>query len=233
MPLLHPVLTCAAAADWEEALLRGDETTTWAAMRRAGDGVALAALRDFAEIRPLPAAGAFRALVLCGTGHNAGDALLSARRVLGELPDATATVVLVYGRDALRPLALRALEELEHAAGARAVVCAWSAELAGSLAGQSFEICIEGVLGMSMRPPLRAPAPELFALAAGMDIELRAAVDLPAGLGDECAPDGFAADFTYATGIPKAPLFVPANTARTGRVRYIDIGFFDAASPES
>jgi len=228
----HPVLSCSAAVTWEESLLHGEEVKTWAAMRRAGESIALAALRDFEEIRPLPE-DRFRVLVLCGTGHNAGDAILAASRVLVQLPNATATVLLVYGREKLRSLTLKALEELEQAAAARCTMSSWSAEFAQNLAAESFNLCIEGVVGMQIRPPLREPAGALFELIKSMDIELRAAVDLPAGLGDESAPDGFEADFTYATGIAKAPLFLPGNTARTGRVRYLDLGFFDGGTPDS
>jgi ADP-dependent NAD(P)H-hydrate dehydratase / NAD(P)H-hydrate epimerase len=228
----HPVLTCAESAAWEEKLLGTDTAKTWAAMERAGCGVGRAALRDYLEIRTLP--DDFRVLVLLGTGHNAGDALVAARTILETLPHASITAALLYPREKLRPLALRALEAFEAAGktGNRAIVSQWSAELAVTLPMQRFNLCIEGVVGMQMTPPLRAPAPEVFAAVSSMDIEMRAAVDLPAGLGDECAPGGFRADFTYATGIAKKPVFDAKNVKATGRVRYIDIGFFDGPRPD-
>jgi NAD(P)H-hydrate epimerase len=48
-------------------------------------------------------------------------------------------------------------------------------------------------------------------------IRLRAAVDLPSA-------DLFRADFTYATGSVKAPL---VSSLQAGRVRYLDLGFFN------
>jgi NAD(P)H-hydrate epimerase len=224
----HPVLTCAESVAWEETILGSDEAKTRAAMLCAGEGVADAILKDYLEIRPIPAR--FRILVLLGTGHNAGDALIAVRKMLGEVPQAVVTAVLLYPRAKLRPLAEEALRELEKTGGQRVELREWDEAAAAKLAAESYEVCIEGVLGMQMKPPLRTPAPEVFATVAKMSIDLRAAVDLPAGLGDECAPDGFRADFTYATGIAKRPVFVPANLARTGRVRYIDIGFFGGAN---
>jgi NAD(P)H-hydrate epimerase len=58
-----------------------------------------------------------------------------------------------------------------------------------------------------------------------LPIRLRAAIDLPSGLGDSSA---FRADFTYATGIVKAPVLALPNA---GRVRYLDLGFFQSPPP--
>ena len=226
----HPVLTSAESAAWEEKLLGGDEAKTWAAMSRAGKGVAEAALRDYLEIRPVP--GDFRVLLLLGTGHNAGDTLVAARAILEKLPHASATALLLYPRGKLRPLAKKALDEFA-ALGRRAEILEWGTEAAKAFEWMRFDLVLEGVVGMQMKPPLRPPAPEIFRIVEPMEIGMRAAVDLPAGLGDECAPDGFRADFTYATGIAKRALFDPSNLRRTGRVRYVDIGFFDEARPEN
>lgn len=230
MLITHPVLTCAESAAWEENLLGGDAAKTWAAIERAGEGLGKAALKDYLEIRPIP--DVFSVLVLLGTGHNAADALMAARLILRTLPFAKVTALLLYPREKLRPLALHALDELEATGMERVNVRMWSDEFAQTLVNARFNLCIEGVLGMQMKPPLRAPAPEVFEAVSRMAIEMRAAVDLPAGLGDDCAPNGFAADFTYATGIAKKPVFDTQNIRATGRVRYIDIGFFDEARPE-
>ena len=61
-------------------------------------------------------------------------------------------------------------------------------------------------------------------------IRFRAAVDLPSGVGAVSAPTVFRADFTYATGIVKSPVIDPANAAAVGRLRYLDLGFFDAGT---
>ena len=75
--------------DWERRQLIGGETAEWAAMQRAGRGIAAAILRDAAEAGGLrPAA---RLLVLAGKGHNGGDALLAARALLAATRSGSAT----------------------------------------------------------------------------------------------------------------------------------------------
>lgn len=81
---------------------------------------------------------------------------------------------------------------------------------------------------MQCKPPLRGELPKLLqGVNSYSGIDFRAAVDLPAGLGDQSCETIFRADFTYATGIAKAPLFFEAAQASVGRIRYLDIGFFD------
>jgi len=218
----HPILTCAAAKAHEAALLR-DETAEWAAMQRAGAAVARAVAADFREIGGLPDSA--RLLVLAGKGHNGGDALLAAQALLDAHPAATAEVVLAFGRDSLRPLARRALNELtaHHAARVREVeVVALKREFA------SGDVVLDGVFGFQFRPPVDAATAELLAwVNTHPRIRLRAAVDLPSGLGEPVnAATVFRADFTYCTGIVKAPVVAPANASVVGRLRYLDLGFF-------
>ena len=53
------------------------------------------------------------------------------------------------------------------------------------------------------------------------------AVDMPTGLGEDVAPDqAIKADFTYSTGIAKSPIINKSNLHWTGRLRYLDLGFF-------
>jgi NAD(P)H-hydrate epimerase len=60
-------------------------------------------------------------------------------------------------------------------------------------------------------------------------IRLRAAVDLPSGVGELAGDIAFHADFTYATGSVKTPLLKERNRDAAGRLRYCDLGFFDPA----
>jgi NAD(P)H-hydrate epimerase len=81
---------------------------------------------------------------------------------------------------------------------------------------------------MQFRPPFRPPGAEAIErVNKNKRIRFRAAVDLPSGVGNESDPCQFRADFTYATGIAKAPLFDEMNAASVGRIRYLDIGFFE------
>jgi NAD(P)H-hydrate epimerase len=223
-----PVLTCRQAKELESLLLK-DESSEWAAMKQAGESLARLVVRDYAELRPL--GDRFHVLALVGKGHNGGDALIACLQLLADFPRTRVDLLLTAGVDTLRPLAARALHELEGRVhvhplspqSQREEIEQLLAELAGP---RGFQICIDGLLGMSFQSPLRAPLPALIHAVNGYaGIDLRASVDLPSGRGD--SPEAglrFKADFTYATGIVKKTIL--EGVADCGRVRYIDLGFF-------
>jgi NAD(P)H-hydrate epimerase len=225
MPPFHPILTCGEARALEERLLENDADRTWAAMGKAGAGVGAAVLRDFPQWRPLPRDP--KVLVLAGPGHNGGDALLAALEILQARPRGRVTVLLIEVAENLKPLTRQAWEEL----GARAGVEAIAPEQFFSRlrAGAAWDVVLDGFYGMSFRPPLKEPARRIVAVlneapeAAGM----RVAVDVPSGAGETPTDLAFRADFTYATGSVKTPLLKPWNAEWAGRIRYVDIGFFE------
>ena len=98
--------------------------------------------------------------------------------------------------------------------------------LSDAAGSEGFHICIDGLLGMAFSPPLCAPVATLIEAVNTFEaIDLRASVDLPSGKGDgvKNSTISFQADFTYATGIAKKPIF--EGIAECGRIRYIDLGF--------
>ena len=210
LPASDPILSCAEAREFEAARFGGDEALEWPAMQRAGRALAAAVLRDFLEIGGFPPAG--RVLVLAGKGHNAGDALLAAHDVLRQFPDATAEVLFVLGERASRPLAARAWRELSGSFPDR--VAAVAAEATG---GRCYSLCLDGIFGFQFRPPVAPRVAAVIERINAASIRFRAAVDLPSA-------ELFRADFTYATGIVKMPVLASANA---GRVRYLDLGFFE------
>jgi NAD(P)H-hydrate epimerase len=222
MPMLgDPILSCADAAEFERRLFGDDEAAAWGAMQRAGRAVARAVLRDFEEIGGFPAAG--RILVLAGKGNNAGDAMIAAQAILERFPSAGADVVFAFGERALRPPARRAWRELAESAGPRLAILrhtAGSAPDCESAGPTDYALSVDGVFGYQFKPPIDPRAALILRWANRQSVRLRAAVDLPSGLNE---PDGFRADFTYATGIVKAPILSCANA---GRLRYLDLGFF-------
>jgi NAD(P)H-hydrate epimerase len=225
-PDSHPVLTCAEAKAWEAGLLL-DEAAEWGAMQRAGAAIARAVEADAREIGGLPEAA--HLLVLAGKGYNAGDAFLAAKILLAARPRARADVLLCLGDQALRPLATRALQELQQAAGSRTRRTDLPALKAESA---DFDLCLDGVFGFQFRPPMAdSPAEILAWVNTHPRIRLRAAVDLPSGVGEENAGMAFRADFTYATGAVKASVLEPGNAAWVGRLRYLDLGFFAETQP--
>jgi hydroxyethylthiazole kinase-like uncharacterized protein yjeF len=222
----HPVLDCAAAKAWETTLLDG-EAAEWAAMQRAGEALAGAIAADFREIGGLPPDS--RLLVLMGKGHNGGDALLAARALLAGHAGARVVVVPCPADAKLRPLTARSLEWLQRDAPGRVEM----SPAAGALAAVSrYDLCIDGVFGFQYRPPMDAvTAGTLAAVNAHAGIRLRAAVDLPSGLSEAGGETAFRADFTYATGIVKRPVLSAGAAKFVGRLRYLDLGFFDTGQP--
>jgi NAD(P)H-hydrate epimerase len=208
-----PILSCDEARALEAKLFAGDAAREWPAMQRAGRAIAAAVLRDFEEVGGFPQNG--RVLVLAGKGHNAGDALIAAQAILEKFPAARAEVVFALGSRTLRPLAARAWRDLVHAAGNRVAM--------QSTPRGAHDVCLDGLFGFQFRPPADARITQLIAGVNALPVRLRAAVDLPsAGL--------FRADFTYATGSVKLPL-VEEFAVSAGRVRYLDLGFFQGDEP--
>ena len=241
--LTHPFLTCSEALAFEKALLGGDEEAEWRAMTRAGEGVADFFLRDMRELRSIPQGPRFLALV--GKGHNGGDALVVMRRLMKSIPTIRGCLWPIEPWDVCRPNVRRALEELRELASKRLTEIEpastletrdrMEAALEKACAERGFTGCVDGLLGMQCKPPVREPAGGVIEIVNGRsDLGVRMAVDLPSGVGDESDVAPFRADFTYATGIAKSPLLDPANTEAVGRIRYVDVGFFDdSLQPEA
>jgi hydroxyethylthiazole kinase-like uncharacterized protein yjeF len=214
----HPILSLDGAKRLEAELFGGDEMKEWAAMLRAGNAVGRAVLRDFAELGPFPREA--RLLVLVGKGHNGGDALLAAKTILERHPTARAEVWLLFGDHALRPLAASAYRELVQSAPGRVCTVGRIGQFAAS-----YDVALDGVFGFQFRPPLALVLTATFSKLNAWPVRFRAAVDLPSGIGDAGV---LRADFTYATGSVKLPVVDEAQRGLVGRLRYLDLGFFDA-----
>jgi NAD(P)H-hydrate epimerase len=207
-----------------------DEAAEWSAMKRAGQGIARFLVEDYAELRPVPEH--LRILALLGKGNNGGDALIACGQLLADFPRARVDLVLTSPADEFSPLAARAMQQLEgrvqtHQISERSKAAEITRLFNEASEGKGFHICLDGLLGVAFKPPVREPMATLIkAVNAYEAIDLRAAVDLPSGKGDACDEDThFHADFTYATGIAKKPLF--NGIADCGRIRYVELGFFD------
>ncbi|WP_269524579.1 NAD(P)H-hydrate dehydratase [Coraliomargarita parva] len=224
----YPVLNCSAASDLEAKLLP-DESAQWGAMQGAGKGIAEAVLLDFEEL--CSPRQQLRVLALVGKGHNGGDALLACGQILADYPRARVSVVMLAAPEAMKPLALRAYKQVEGRVQLHVLDGAESEDAIKGLLeqmsdGRGFDLCLDGLLGMSFKAPLRENAAKLIRAVNAYDaIDLRAAVDLPSGKGDASDDCFFLADFCYATGVAKHVIF--SGMADCGRVRLVDIGFFE------
>ena len=232
----HPALSCQEAKVLESHILV-DEAAEWTAMKMAGQGIAQQLVQDYAELCSPPEC--LRILALIGKGNNGGDALIACGQLLADFPRARVLLILTQPAEELRPLAVRALQELEGRVEAHQVfgqkgVSEITQMLSDAAGSEGFHICIDGLLGMAFSPPLCEPLASLIEAVNTFEaINLRASVDLPSGKGDSVENDTitFQADFTYATGIAKKPIF--EGIAECGRIRYVDLGFFEAFQAES
>ncbi|MEN8662619.1 MAG: NAD(P)H-hydrate dehydratase [Lentimonas sp.] len=230
LPHAHPVLTGQQAREFEPTVLK-DEAAEWRAMKCAGQGIAAAIIRDYQELLPVP--DHLQIVALIGKGNNAGDALIACAELLATYPRASVTLLMSSDKDHFKPLAKRAYDQLEGRVAKHILAEVTDAQEVVSLLteisdGECIDICLDGLLGVSFQPPLRA-ATRVIVEGANQyaDIRLRASVDLPSGRGDVSDEVAFEAQFTYATGIAKQSLF--DGLATCGRVRYVDLGFFDTA----
>ncbi len=229
---LHPILTCGEAVSWEKEILGDVESLEWPAMQLAGESLAESVLDDFAEIGSIH--DNTRLLLLVGKGHNGGDALIALRHLLRTMENASAVIAFSCGFEALKLLSQRAFEELWAEHGPR-IEYQLPYRQNGSEVGEkmaqslelSYDICLDGLVGMQFKPPLRGYAAAMVSLVNdNPSIKFRAAIDLPSGIGDKSGDLSFRADFTYSTGIVKYPLIEPENADVVGRIRYLDLGFF-------
>jgi ADP-dependent NAD(P)H-hydrate dehydratase / NAD(P)H-hydrate epimerase len=215
MPAAHPILTCEEARELERGLFEGNESREWEAITAAGRAVAGAIRRHWLELGPWPKAA--RVLLLVGKGHNGADVLVAGQALLDSTPAAQIDVVFAAPVRELRPHCERAWRALTQVGGERVHQRKEPAE--------RYDIVVDGVFGFNYRPPLPPEIAKFLAAANALSARLRVAVDVPSGIGER---DGFRADFTYATGSLKDVVLAPGALAWTGRVRYLDLGFFKA-----
>lgn len=252
----HPVLSCAEAKAWESRLL-ADESAEWAAMQRAGVAIAREILEDYREIGGFPENGRMLVLAGKGHNSGdallaAGEILQRFPQASAEVlfafgekgfrPLAAKAWGILRRTGRARGMGLLGPPKSADAGGqtrvqASNVAMGQAASATGLRRAEepratldaSYDLCLDGVFGLQFRRPLDEPVAELLArVNTHPRIRVRAAVDLPSGVGEENAGTVFRADFTYATGIVKSPLLQPANAPFVGRVRYLDLGFFDA-----
>ncbi len=230
MSQLYPLLTIDEARVFESEVLGGDELQTLEAMVNAGQAIGIAILNDFQEIRDWSEFP--QVLVLAGKGLNSGDAFVACSLMREALEDLQVTVVMTEEESNLSKLAAGAFVKLRTELRDDLEILDVEAYLAQEPV--IYDVVLDGLYGHGFRPPLRKSAAELLQHVNNRtDILLKAAIDLPSGLGADKDPDSFVADFTYIPGVAKAPCFNPDNANLVGRVRFLEIDpFLDQSSAE-
>ena len=220
MKTYHPILSFEQSQELERRILGGSPELSYAAMERAGTGLAECFLREFACILPKRP----KILALVGNGHNGGDALIALREIAREFPETENSIVCKDSPDSFKPNTKSAFEKLAATAKKLAIV---PHERFAEIAGGKFDLLVDGLLGMGFNPPVREYLADEIRTANAVNATLKISVDVPSGAADVEQSPIFYADATYATGICKDALFKPFNRKFAGRIRYVDIGFFD------
>ena len=220
MSNLIPIRSIASAKDYEAEILQDDPGKTASAMHNAGQAIGEALYADYQEIGPWPAEPVV--LVLCGKGLNTGDALVACERLHEKIPGLQVRLVLTAEKADWGPLPAKVLDRLKHAL--REGLQEFSLPSFLERGGGPYDVVLDGLYGHGFRPPLReGPEKLLKAINARRDVGLRAAIDLPSGMGEETDANAFKADFTYIPGVAKAPCFKADNRTFTGRLRFLEI----------
>ncbi len=170
-----------------------------ALMQRAAHGLA------YAVLDLLGGGYGRRVLLLVGSGDNGGDALYAG----AVLARRGASVEAWLLSDRVHPAGLAALRD----AGGRVV------ERAGT-----YDVVVDGIVGIGGRPPLRPDAATALEAVAGVPV---VAVDIPSGVDvDTGELDGphVTADVTVTFGTHKTAHLVDPAALRSGVVHLVDIG---------
>ena len=217
-----PILTCKEAAECEREFFAAGIFGEAEAIERAGSGIAKSFLSEF-RLPQNP-----RIAVLCGAGHNGADALVAARQICASIPGAK-IYIAIPNREKLKQNTAHSFDELAAKFSSQIERIVPDAEIF-ELAGR-FDLAIEGLTGMTFRPPARENLARAIESANALHARIKISVDIPAGASDG-SPNSpvFRADATYATGIAKAALFEKFNREYAGRIRLVDIGFFEGTA---
>ena len=177
------------------------------------------AMRETVWVGPPPAG---TLVFVAGRGANGGDAFVMARHARRDGADAA--IVLASGQP---PGGSDAAVNLASCRTLGIPCVSWVDERgpAGRLITAASWI-FDGIAGTGLQGPLREP---LDALVAALNASpgLRAAIDVPSGLGDGYR-DGWPvvrADCTLTMGLPKACLYLPRGRRHGGRILVVHPGF--------
>ena len=219
MKHIHPILSCKKAQSYEAEFFTDLEELSYLTMKDVGKAIARMLWQEFHKtIGKEP-----RILVLAGSGHNGGDAILATKYLRSYLKNPYITLVCPV-EYCLKENTNRAYLKLKKSG---MISEFFPEQIDEAIKYKSFDLIIDGLMGMSYTPPLRESTATLIEKVNSLSAKLRVAIDIPSGASTTPNAIVFKADITYATGICKDVLFEDFNRDFVGRVRYVDIGFFD------
>lgn len=224
-----PILSSAESSTLESQKLRGNPQRIWSLLQLVGSLAADQFLKDFKELGSLPPC--LHGLVLFGKGHNAADALMTLISLQKKV-NLSLHLIGIFPKKDLKHLTFRALCHLQNLRNVKieAIFLPDNGPQPWEMLGKRrFDFCFDGIFGLGARLPLDQSLDHLIQWVNQLDIPFRIAFDLPTGLGDNNESTTlFNANFTYVPGIPKQMLFATQNIDKIGRVRFLDLGFFES-----
>lgn len=235
-----PILTTAQVNTFEAHFFGQDTEKTWTTIQQVGTSLGQAILEDYSTWRTLSRNP--HILILCGSGHNAADALLAAHSILEARPRGRAVIIWGINPTSERLLPSRALNLLKATGRILTEItlnttCSPEAALKKALSftpHNTFDLTLDGFFGLNFKPPLPPSIATLLDLINDQPaFGLRTAIDIPSGLAEIPYPTAFKAHFTYQTGIPKTLCLNRTQAPYLGRVRVLDLGFFKGSEAAS
>lgn len=172
-----------------------------------------------------------RALVLCGKGNNAGDALVIARHLFRN--GISSIIVFLMGTENLSPSTQRNFELLnqfneiyqrEKESSSIHFIDSWDKDLIDQ---QSFDFIIDGMLGTGISSEIRGDFRKAIEWANQSGLPIYA-MDIPTGLHTDSGEElGIAihACKTFTFGMLKTGFYFNEGPKVSGDVVYVDLGF--------
>lgn len=217
MKIFHEILQNTQASLFESNYFARTNRSEYQVIKQVGAEITKCFVNEFSRFLKKN----ISAFALLGSGHNSADAIATLVKLKKEYPNLQ-TTLLVPPREKLRSNTQKILDEF---------FSLGDVEITHNISDvkkQKYNIVLEGLSGMSYRPPMREDMVEKINFANALEADIKISIDIPAGISDtpENAPI-FQADITYATAIAKHCLFNQQYKKFVGRIRYIDVGFFD------
>lgn len=216
---IDPIMDLQASADFEKRYFENTAADSLSVIRKVGKKIA----KDFLKQTPCKPK---RIALLLGKGNNAADAVAFALNVCKKFPKCKVCICLFFDESKLGANLRTLLGELE------GDFCTERKSMP-EMAEKRYSIVVEGIAAMRFSGALSPEFCGYVNTANNLQSDYKIAVDLPFGIGEKPAITAFVADYTYATGIAKTPLFYDFNAKYVGRIRYVDIGFFDGEKEEA
>jgi len=217
-----PILSTSEAKDFEQSIFRGDESLELGAIQLVANGIVNLFTQNFSSYKN----NTKRVLFLLGKGHNAADILCAFNQLSEFFGDKTLFYFcLCHPKDSFRNNTKKLYDTFVED---KKNVIVLDVKAIDSIKNLDFEFSFEAIAGMNFKQPISEDLKHLAKIVNAMSIASKISIDVPFGVSEDFSDCLINADYTYACGIVKKSLFLEKNKESVGRIRFINIGFFDS-----